>query len=86
MENIIMETVNTATGKEFSCDYFNSASALGRLSIRLKNISLVDVAAVFGDPAETAVLHYGGRSVEKYTNLIYIAPEGDAIRVTLRKE
>ena len=82
----VKKTITTATGKEFSTDYFNPSVNLGRLSLRIKNSTLVEVAEVFGDPAETVSLTHGGRTVDRYTGLIYIAPEGDAIRVTLRKE
>lgn len=82
----VKKTLETATGREFKADYFNASANLGRLSIRLLETTLVDVAAVFADPAETAVLTYGGKTVENYTKLVYISPEGAAIRVTLRKE
>ena len=82
----VKKTIETATGKEFKTDYFNASSNLGRLSIRLLETTLVEVAAVFADPAETVSLTYGGRTVENFTKLIYISPEGAAIRVTLRKE
>ena len=80
------KTLETATGKEFKTDYFNPSSNLGRLSMRLLETTMVDVAAVFSDPAETASLTYAGRTVEGFTKLVYISPEGAAIRVTLRKE
>lgn len=76
----------TATGKEFKTDYFNPSAALDRLTIRLKDSTMTEVATVFADPAETVRLTYAGRTVENYTGLIYISPEANAIRVALRKE
>ena len=86
MAETMKKTIETATGKEFKTDYFNPSSSLGRLTMRILESSMVDVATVFADPAETASLTHAGRTVEGYTKLIYISPEGAAIRVALRKE
>lgn len=86
MTEAMKKTIETATGKEFKTDYFNPSATLGRLTIRLKESTMAEVAAVFSDPAETDRLTHAGRTVEGYTKLIYISPEGDAIRVALRKE
>ena len=86
MAETMKKTVETATGKEFKTDYFNPSSSLGRLTMRILDTSMVEVATVFADPAETARLTHGGRTVEGYTKLIYISPEANAIRVALRKE
>ena len=86
MAETVKKTLETATGKEFKTDYFNPSAALGRLTIRLKESTMAEVAAVFSDPAETVRLTYAGRTVENYTGLIYISPEANAIRVALRKE
>lgn len=82
----VKKNITTATGREFKTDYFNASENLGRLSMRLLETTLVDVASVFSNPAETVNLTFGGRTVMDYTKLVYISPEGDAIRVTLRKE
>ena len=86
MAETVKKTLETATGKAFKTDYFNPSSALGRLTIRLKEVTMAEAATVFSDPAETARLTYAGRTVENFTGLIYISPEADAIRVALRKE
>ena len=80
------KTVVTATGKEFKTDYVNASNALGRLTIRLQEVTMAEVAMVFSDPAETAAITYAGQTIENYTKLIYISPEGTSIRVALRKE
>lgn len=86
MEEVMKKTIETATGKEFKTNYFNPSSSLGRLTMKILESTMTEVAAVFADPMETASLTHGGRTVEGYTKLIYISPEGDAIRVALRKE
>ena len=81
-----METVKTATGREFKCDYFNPCPPVDRTNLRVLEAQISDVAAVFSDPAETVQLWYGDMYVSQYTRLIMIMPEGDAIRVVLGKE
>lgn len=86
MKEAMKKTIETATGKEFKTNYFNPSSSLGRLTMRILESNMADVAAVFADPAETVRMTHAGRTVEGYTKLIYISPEGAAIRVALRKE
>lgn len=86
MAEAMKKTIETATGKEFKTNYFNPSSSLGRLTVRILESTMTDVATVFADPAETARLTHAGRTVEGYTKLIYISPESAAIRVALRKE
>lgn len=81
-----MEKLTTATGKNFDCDYFNPSQATNQCNLRVLNESLVTVATVFGNPAETVQLWFEGEYAAQYTKLIAIAPEGDAIRVVLGKE
>lgn len=78
-----METVKTATGKEFECDYFNFSALVEQLNIRVLHTTLLDVVAVFGKPAETAQLWYGSQYVSQCTKVYAIVPEGAAIRVVL---
>lgn len=81
-----MEKVKTATGKAFDCDYFNPLGQIGRINIRVKNSSLVEVASVFGNPNETVQLYCGSEYIAHHTKVIAIVPEGSAIRVVLGKE
>lgn len=81
-----MEKVKTATGKQYDCDYFNPFPPAGQVNIRILNASLVEVATVFGNPAETVQLWYGSQYLAYHTKVIAIVPEGDAIRVVLGKE
>lgn len=81
-----MEKVKTATGKEFDCDYFNPLQSMGQVSLRVLNATLVNVAAVFGNPYETVQLWCGDQYAAQYTKLVAIVPETGAVRVVLGKE
>ena len=81
-----MEKVKTATGKEFDCDYFNTLAVVGQTNIRVLNTTIVDVAAIFSNPRETAQLYWEHLYASQYTKLIAIVPEGNAIRIVLGKE
>ena len=81
-----MEKVKTATGKEFDCDYFNPFPPAGQVNIRLVNVSLTDVAAVFSNPAETVQLRFEEQYLAYHTKLVAIVPEVGAIRVVLGRE
>ena len=81
-----MEKVKTATGKQYDCDYFNPFPPAGQVNIRILNASLVEVAATFGNPAETVQLWYGDEYLAYYTKVLAIVPEGVAIRIVLGKE
>lgn len=81
-----METLKTATGKEFQCDYFNPAPSVGQVNLRVLNAKLPVVASVFSDGSETMQLWCGGQYAAQYTKLIAIAPEGNAIRIVLGRE
>lgn len=80
-----MEKIKTATGRVFDCDYFNPCDPVNRLTIRVLNASITDVAAAFSTPSETAALWCGGAYASQYTKLVSIMPEDNAIRVTLRR-
>lgn len=81
-----MEKVKTATGKEFDCDYFNPAPAIGQTNLRVLNTTVANAATVFSDPKETVQLWCEGMYAAQYTRLVAIVPEGNAIRVVLGKE
>ena len=81
-----METLKTATGKEFLCDYFNPHSPAAQVNIRIVGSSLIEVVTVFGNPSETVQLWCGSEYLAHYTHLDAIISENDAIRVVLRKE
>lgn len=81
-----MEKVTTATGKQFDCDYFNPFPPAGQVNLRVLNVSLVEVASVFGNPAETVQMWYGDQYLSHHTKVIAIVPEVDAVRVVLGKE
>lgn len=81
-----MEKIKTATGKTFSCDYFNPFPPAGQVNISIVNESFVTLASVFSNPAETVQLWYGDEYLAHHTKLIAIVNDGDAIRVVLGKE
>ena len=81
-----MEKVITATGKRFACDYFNPFPPAVQVNIRVLGVSLVEVASVFGNPAETVQLWWDQLYIANHTKLIAIVPEGDAVRIVLGKE
>ena len=81
-----METLKTATGKTFDCDYFNPFPPAGQINLRVIGTPLTTVATVFSDPRDTVRMWCGEQYASQYTKLIAIVPEGDAIRVVLGKE
>lgn len=81
-----MEKLKTATGKTFECDYFNPCPPVNQTNIRIMNSNLVEVATVFGNPAETVQLWCADQYIAHYTKVVHLAPEGNAIRVVLGKE
>lgn len=81
-----MEKLITATKKEFDCDYFNPFPPAGQVNLRVLNVSLVEVASVFGNPTETVQMWYGDQYLAHHTKVIAIVPEVDAVRVVLGKE
>ena len=81
-----MDKLTTATGKKFDCDYFNPFPPAGQVNIRILSASLVEIATVFGNPAETVQLWCGEQYAAQYTKLVAIVPEVDAVRVVLGKE
>lgn len=81
-----METLKTATGKEFMCDYFNPFPQAAQVNIRVLNVTISDVAAVFANPKETVQLWCGGTYLANHTKLLALIPEDNAIRVVLGKE
>lgn len=81
-----MDTVKTATGKEFPCTYFNPFKPLSQVNISIVDTPLLTLASVFSNPAETVQLWYGDEYLAHHTKLIAIVNDGDAIRVVLGKE
>lgn len=83
-----METIKTATGKEFETDYVSTIPLPPMAYIRVLNISLTEAATVFSNPYETVQLYYSGVNayIAQHTKLIAILPEGDAIKIVLGKE
>lgn len=80
-----MAKLKTATGKEFSCDYFNPFPQAGQLNVRIVGETVARVAEVFSDPQDTVQLWWEGQYAAQYTGVLAIVPETGAVRVVLRK-
>lgn len=81
-----METIKTATGKIFSCDYLSITRNPDQIYIRIVGRSLPEVAAIFGDPTETVQLWHEDQYLAQYTRLVFLSIEDGAIKVCLAKE
>lgn len=81
-----MEKIITATGKQFDCDSVATIPEMGIAYIRVLNADLPTVASVFGNPNETVQLWYEDVYISQHTKLSALIPEGNAIRVNLKKE
>lgn len=81
-----METLRTATGRQFKCEFFNVCEPVNRLTIRILDASVPEVATVFSNPKETEALWCGHYYAALYSSLVSIMPEGASVRVTLKKE
>ena len=80
-----MDIIITATGKKVKTDLVTSIPAPATLYVRVLDMPLAEIAAVFGDPAETGCLTYAGQQLCGYTVLAALIPEGEAVRVNLRR-
>lgn len=81
-----MDELKTASGKAYKSDLFAQVPGMGLLYVRVLGVPLAEAAAVFGSPAETITLFYNGTYISGYTKLDALIPEGEAIRIALRKE
>ena len=81
-----MDQVKTSSGKVFDCDYFNPFPPVGEVNIRIQNATFAQIAAVFSDPKETALLSWRNQRLRNHTHLKAIVDEGDLIRVVLGRE
>lgn len=81
-----METLTTATGKTFGCDYFNYLQPAKQLNLRVVGVSESEAKLIFENRTETVQLWCAGQYIANHTNLKAIIPEGNAIRVVLGRE
>lgn len=79
-----MEHVITTSGKRVRTDMVSSIPYPQMLYIRVVDMSLSDVAALFSNPSEVQELTYGNQKLHGYT-LDALIIEGDAIRVNMRR-
>lgn len=81
-----MEKLITATKREIDCDYMTVNSLQSTVYIQVSNISLAEVATIFGNPAETVQLWFCNMYLAHFTRLESIMPGPNAIRIVLGKE
>ncbi len=92
-----MNTLKTATGKEYECSFFTVLEEMNLLYADIK-ATLVEAAPVFSDPEETKELHYVFTGVKDealpdevgrmYINLAYIQNIRDdksMVRIALQR-
>lgn len=81
-----METIKTATGKEFPCDMVSVIPSPPRCYLHIHNTPLSTIAAVFSNPIETMQLWHGDNYISGFNKLQAISDDNGAYRVTLRRE
>lgn len=80
-----MENIITATGKIFSTDYVVTIPEMDIAYIRIIGSTLLDVAYVFSNPLETALIRTESVELVGYTKLLSISFEGDVIKISIQK-
>lgn len=80
-----MDTIITATGKEFETDYLSVIPYPAQMFLRILNTPIEIVAKIFSNSLETCKIQYCNQSFEGYTSLVVLIPEGEAIKVCLAK-
>ena len=80
-----MDTVITATGKQFETDYFSSIPNPKLIYFRVLYSDIVTVAGIVANPEEMATIDYAGNI---FTNceLVSISIEENAIKVNASYE
>lgn len=79
-----METITTASGKEFATDFFTQFG--NNVTLRVCNTDAVSVASAFFDASETASLTHNGVTYTGYTTPCALVPEeSGAFRVVLER-
>ena len=80
-----MDTITTATGKQFDTDYLASIPNPKMLFFRVLNSDLVTVAGIVGNAKEMARIEYAGNAFTG-CELVAISIEGEAIKVNASYE
>lgn len=81
-----MDKVTLASGRQFDCDYFNFFEPANEINISVVGDSLIEVASVFSDSAQTKQIWFGKEYFSSFTKLKAIIPGSGTIRVVLGKE
>lgn len=55
-------------------------------NVRIKNIPISEIAAIFSNPVETAQMWFENDYAAGFTKLLAMIDDGDAVRVVLGKE
>lgn len=83
---ILFDTVETASGKSFPCDYLSTVPSLGFCFISAKDEgNLTELISTFTNPEETKRITYGDNIVEGYTVFVSITKEDTNYKIGLRK-
>lgn len=78
-------TLYTNTGRGFESNYVAGIDGMPRLYIRASGTTPEEATAAFSDPLETEVLRFGDQEFHGYTELVAVVPEGQQIRIVLRR-
>ena len=81
-----MTKIKLASGRELDCDLMSHSQKHRQATVRVRNASMPEIAAVFSNPAETEAMWFEGDYAAGYMILLAIIDDGDAIRVVLGKE
>ena len=81
-----MTKIKLSGGRELECDYLSHSEKHRQATIRIKNASITEIAAVFSNPAETAAMWFENDYAAGFTKLLAMIDDGDAVRVVLGKE
>lgn len=79
-----METITTATGKQYETDYFVPMGD-DAISFRVLGVNAATAATVFFNKTETVQLWHGEEYYANYTTVLAMIPEGKAFKIMLRK-
>lgn len=78
-----METIKTATGKQFNVDLVCTVPSPRIAYIRILESDIATVEKVFSDKNETQQITYNDYTLIGYTKLVYAKQEDIAIKVRL---
>ena len=81
-----MLKIKLASGRELECDYMDHSERYRQANVRIKNMPIAEIAAIFSNPAETSYFMFETDYAAGFTKLLAMIDDGDAIRVVMGKE